>query len=152
MGKDKFLKDLKFGNDGEMVVYNHLKTIKPEIELIDTCNNSDYDFKIKSDNNEITYEVKTEDQYCKPGNNTGNIFVEIECNQKPSGIMRTKANWYAFYLPHYKQIWYIKTPMLIKLVEGGFFPLKKNSGDGGLVVGYAVARNQVKEYFNVFDL
>lgn len=152
MSKDKFLKDLKFGNDGETIVFNHLKTLKENIELIEECNTGDYDFKIDMDGKIITYEVKTEDQYCKPGKNTGNIFVEIECNGKITGIMRSKADWYVFYLPHYKQIWYIKSQTLKKLLGISDFELKENSGDGGLVIGYVIPRNQVRKYFKIFNL
>jgi len=84
---DKFIKDLRFGNDSEKMVFNHLKGINPKIKLLEECNTGDYDFKIGIGDKEITYEVKTEDQYCKPGRNTGNIFVEIECNKKIAGIM-----------------------------------------------------------------
>jgi len=34
----------------------------------------------------------------------------------------------------------------------GNFPLKENSGDGGLVVGYTIPRNKVRKDFKIFEL
>lgn len=152
MSTTKFLKDLKFGNDGENIVFNHLKSIDPNIKLLEKSNTGDFDFKIEINGKEITYEVKTEDQYCKPGKNTGNIFVEIKCNNKPAGIIKSKADWYVFYLPHYNQIWYIKSNTLKKLIQTKEFHLKENSGDGGLVAGYVIPRKSVRKYFKIFEV
>ncbi len=152
MYEDKFKKDLKFGNDGEKVVFEHLETVVDNIKLIDECNNSDYDFKVKADGRFRKYEVKTEDAYCKPGNDTGNIFIETECSGKVSGLNKSQSDWYAFYLYHYKEIWYIKTSDLKILLINNKIRKVGNSGDGGRVSGYLLPRNKYKDSFKIFKL
>jgi len=152
MSKEKFIKDLMFGNKGEEVVLNHILSMADNAALIDICNNGDYDLKVEINGEIKTFEVKTEDKYCKAGNNTGNIFVETMCNGKPSGITRSIADWYVFYMPFYKKLWYIKSDDLKLLIKENNFPLKENSGDGGLVVGYAVPRKKVEQFFKIYEI
>ena len=152
MSNTKFKKDLKFGNDGEKVVFNHLTTLKEGVKLVEECNNADYDFKIKVDGAFKTYEVKTEDSYCKPGNDTGNIFIEIECSGKSSGLNRSVSDWYVFYLFHYGEVWYIKKDDLkILLIENNIRKVG-NSGDGGRVVGYLLPRDEYRHHFMIYKV
>jgi len=66
-----FKYDLKLGNKGENLLAEILK--------------------LKGD----TIEVKTDKDAIK-NKSTGNIFVEYESRNKPSGISKTYAKWYAF--------------------------------------------------------
>ena len=54
----------------------------------------DYDVKIVKDGKEILYEVKS-DRY---GLRTGNFCIEYRNRNKPSGILKSKADFYAIFL------------------------------------------------------
>ena len=63
-------------------------------------------------NNKLV-EVKT-DRVCQK---TGNVFVEIEDNGKPSGIMNTKAIYFAFCLwkeERKDQVWVLIPTKILK--------------------------------------
>tara|TARA_R110002012_G_scaffold588_6_gene2729 strand:+ start:758 stop:1123 length:366 start_codon:yes stop_codon:yes gene_type:complete len=68
------------------------------------CNNFEYDLKlgqIKEKElglifNEKTIEVKTDLQAAE----TGSVFVEYESRGKPSGIAKSKADYYCFVIGH----------------------------------------------------
>tara|TARA_X000000368_G_C22877448_1_gene643726 strand:+ start:271 stop:636 length:366 start_codon:yes stop_codon:yes gene_type:complete len=66
-----FKYDLKFGNKGENLLANILKS--------------------KGD----TIEVKTDKDAIK-NKKTGNVFIEYQYKNKASGISKSKAIWYAF--------------------------------------------------------
>ena len=53
-----------------------------------------YDIEITKDNVVTTYEVKADRQ----AHTTGNIAIEFEYNNKPSGISVTRADYYAYYV------------------------------------------------------
>lgn len=53
-----------------------------------------YDVEITKDNVVTKYEVKADRQAYK----TGNIAIEFEYNNKPSGISVTTADYYAYYI------------------------------------------------------
>ena len=44
----------------------------------------------------VTYEVKT-DFKCAPLFDTGNLFIEYECRNKPSGISISQSDWFVTY-------------------------------------------------------
>ena len=92
-------------------------------------------------------EIKT-DVFCKPHNDTGNIFVEFECRGKESGIMVTEAKWFVTYFKHLNEIWYIKTSELLSLIETSNFRTTQFSGDSGSnTKGYLIPRYAFKEKF-----
>ena len=53
-----------------------------------------YDVEINKDNVITKYEVKA-DRYTYK---TGNIAIEFKCNNLPSGISKTQADYYAYYV------------------------------------------------------
>ena len=84
-----FKHDLKLGNKGENLLA--------------------YILKLKGD----TIEVKTDKDAIK-NKSTGNVFVEYECRNKPSGISKTQAKWYAFVISN-ENIIIIETNKLKKI-------------------------------------
>ena len=93
-------------------------------------------------NNKLV-EVKT-DRVCQK---TGNVFVEIEYNGKPSGIMNTKAIYFAFCLwkeERKDQVWVlIPTKILKKLMKK--FPIK-SGGDNWESKGHCVPKEALLQY------
>lgn len=86
-----WLSDLNFGEKMEMQYLSHTnhksyKKIKGNFK--------DYDLEITDNNDKIhTIEIKADRQT----RNTGNIFIEFECNGKPSGITTSKADLWAYF-------------------------------------------------------
>ena len=101
MAHYNFKKDLNEGNKGEDVVINHLKKLGSD--LISKNNDNRYDALIERNGEKIKYEIKT-DVFCKPTFDTGNIFVEVECRGKKSGIMVTEAKWFVTYYKYLNEI------------------------------------------------
>jgi hypothetical protein len=151
MGVYNFNKDIVTGQDGEKVVLEHIISMT-DATLIDTNHDNKFDFMVDKDGVRRTYEVKT-DEYCRAGYDNGNLFVEIECRGKASGIVVTQADWFVFYLPHRKQIWYIESDRLRELIAVNDFRKTENSGDkNSRTIGYLIPRRKFKNHFKVYEL
>ena len=86
-----FKKDLPIANKTEKQIAEYLET--KNIKLVEMCNNSDYDIKVKLPNgNIITIEIK-EDFTCQ---RTGNVGVEYSSWGRDSGILVSKADCYLY--------------------------------------------------------
>ena len=108
--------------------------------------------KWKKNNNEITYEIKT-DVFVAPIYDTGNIFIEYESRGKNSGISVTKADWFVTYFKYLKEIWFIKSETLKTLIQENEFPIFYDAGDvGSATHGYLIKRKDFKEYFHVYKI
>jgi hypothetical protein len=87
-----FSTDLKKGKIYENKALNYF-----EYDAVEEPSKEDrayYDWKL-TNKDEITYiEVKADFM----GSKTGNFACEIECNNMPSGITRTKANYYVIFV------------------------------------------------------
>ena len=94
MQANTFHADLNFGKNYE---YKLLKVLGDwdEAEIgTDEDEDSNYDIKIIRDDKVITYEVKA-DRY---GLKTGNFCIEYRNRNKHSGILKSKADFYAIFL------------------------------------------------------
>lgn len=67
---------------------------KDRYYVMKECSNNRYDFKLS---NKQRYEVKCDFMALK----TGNIYIEYEQFNKPSGIKTTKAQFYIIIIPKY---------------------------------------------------
>jgi len=151
MAHYKFNKDLIEGEEGEKTVIEHLKKLGGGF-LQDNKDNR-YDVIIERNGKKIKYEIKT-DVFCKPTFDSGNIFVEVECRGKKSGIMVTEAKWFVTYYKHLNEIWYIKTEDLLKIIEENKQNLmfKQFSGDyNSNTKGWLVPRWQFTQKFMVYN-
>lgn len=147
MANYNFRQDLVIGEKGEEAIVSDLG--KFGVKLIEFNKDNRYDLLMEKDGVEVKYEVKT-DVFCKPTNDTGNIFVEYECRGKNSGILVTEAKWFVTYFKHLNEIWYIKTDTLKNLIEKSHFRETQFSGDNGSnTKGYLVPRKSLKEHFIV---
>lgn len=150
MGTYNFKKDITTGQDGEKIVADHIIGIT-KATLVDVNHDNKFDFMINKDGINRTYEVKT-DEYCKPGSDNGNLFVETECRGKSSGLTVTQADWFVFFLPHRKQIWYIESDKLRDLITNNEFRKTENSGDkGSQTVGYLIPRRKFRSHFKIYE-
>jgi len=147
MANYNFRKDLIEGEEGETVVLKDLESMGG-IFISDNKNNK-YDLLISKDGETITYEIKT-DVFCNPDYDTGNMFIEFECRNKPSGVMVSEAKWFVTYYKHLNELWYIKTSDLLTLIQTETLRATNNSGDeGSNTKGYLLPRHKYKSRFNV---
>lgn len=119
-----FTNDLKFGQSYENKAIEYY--VNNGYKLIDNSINKgcfkDYDF-IVSNGDELKIEVKADRLAYK----TGNICIEFECNNKPSGIETTKADIYMYYIINGNNYCipvniikdYINDNKYIRIVKGG---------------------------------
>lgn len=142
-----FKTDLKLGNDGEDVIINFLES--KGCSYVDSNNDNKYDLKMVTKGKETTYEIKT-DVKVAPVYDTGNIFIEYESRGKSSGISVTQADWFVTYFKYLKEIWFIKSETLKKLILENNFPIFYDAGDvGSATHGYLIKRKDFKKYFHV---
>jgi hypothetical protein len=148
MAKYDFNEDILVGEDGEDIVIKDLETLGAT--LISKNKDNRYDALVLSKKgDEVKYEIKT-DVFCRPENDTGNIFVEYECRGKGSGILVTEAKWFVTYYQYLKEIWYIQTEVLKKLIMDNDIPKAEFSGDAGSnTKGWLLPRYQYKKHFIV---
>ena len=86
-----FKNDLAFGESYELELLKHIphdKYNKPDGKF------KDYDLEIIHNDKSIYYEVKAD----RKASLTGNLAIEYECFNKPSGIATTKADYYAYFI------------------------------------------------------
>lgn len=147
MANLNFKEDLKLGNDGETAVRTFLESQGATFKEFNHDNK--YDLKMLVKGLEKTYEIKT-DVKIAPLFDTGNIFIEYESRNKPSGIATSKADWFVTYFLFLNELWFIKTETLRKLILENEYPTFKDAGDiGSATHGYLLPRKDVKKYFHV---
>lgn len=147
MGEYNFNKDVVSGEKGEQVIREHLESYGAE--FISDNKDSNYDLIMIINNKKISFEIKT-DVYCEPHNDTNNLFIEFECRGNPSGISVSKSNYFVTYYPHLKEVWFIKTNKLLKLISEENFKTTEFSGDNNSnTKGYLIPRYQYKKHFKV---
>jgi hypothetical protein len=150
MANLNFKKDLVLGNDGEDVVNAFLQI--NGAKYLNSNNDNKYDLKMLVKNKTKTYEIKT-DVVCSPQKDTGNLFVEFQCRNKPSGIKVTEADWFVTYFKYLNEIWFIKTKDLKNLINEKDFHVIKNAGDvGSKTHGYLINRKKFKDKFHVYQI
>ena len=150
MAHYNFRQDLKEGVKGEETIVNFLES--KGLLYLNSNNDNKYDIKMKKNNKEITYEIKT-DVYCSPTRDTGNMFLEFECRGKASGIAVTQADWFVTYYEKLKEIWFIKTSDLINLTKTESIKTINQSGDvGSNTCGYLLERKKYQKQFNVYKI
>ena len=150
---DKFIKDLNQGNIGERIVSSWLIKYK-KMKFIKFNDDNLYDILMEKENgSSLTLEVKT-DRWEFFNYETGNIFIETRCNDKPSGIWSSIADLYVFYFPDYGELYFITTDKLKGLLRNNqeLFEIKRLSGDGGKVSGFVINRYKNKDLFKLYEI
>jgi len=117
---NNFKKDLADGHKGEQAVRHFGETVL-DLRFIKYNDDSAFDILFEDDErNVVTFEVKTdlfEKNWDEDG--TGNMAIEYKCRGKPSGIRKTKAMYFAYYIPNVrdKQLWVISVDDLKSLLK-----------------------------------
>ena len=117
---NNFKKDLADGQKGEEAVKHFCETVL-DLRFMKYNDNSAFDILFEDDEyNLVTFEVKT-DLFEKNWNEggTGNMAIEYKCRGKPSGIRKTKALYFVYYIPNIddKHLWIISVDDLKSLLK-----------------------------------
>ena len=108
------------GHKGEQAV-KHFGETYLDLRFIKYNDDSAFDILFENDEYDVvTYEVKTdlfEKNWGEGG--TGNMAIEYKCRGRKSGIRKTKAMYFAYYIPNVrdKQLWVIEVEDLKKLLK-----------------------------------
>lgn len=149
MANYNFKQDLPIGQQGEHKVKLFLES--KGAQFINFNNDNQYDLKMKLNEEEITYEIKT-DVFCKPDKDTGNLFVEFFSRDKESGISTSKAKWFVTYYSFLNEMWFIETEKLKKLLIDNNFKVVVGGDVGSQTNGYLIPRNKFKEHFKIYTV
>ena len=93
MTYNKFKKDLAQGKKYELESLNYLDYDTYEMK---EGYFKEYDLIITKDNVDTKIEVKSDRQ----ASITGNMVIEYECNNKPSGLTSTTADYWLYFVVH----------------------------------------------------
>jgi len=119
-----FEKDLVDGHKGEEAVRHFVESVMG-LEFKKYNDNAYFDILFQNPYEDpVTFEVKT-DYWEKDWNDggSGNMAIEYKCRGKKSGIRKTKATYFAYYIPNIrdKQLWVISVENLKKLIKNNRF-------------------------------
>jgi len=132
-----FYKDLVLGQKYEKIALEYLDydTVEYSVGKF-----SEYDFIVCKDNIEHKVEVKCDRLGCK----TGNICIEYECRGKASGINKTTADYWLYFIISEKTDCY-KIPVsdLKELVKKS---RSVTGGDGGASKMYLLKISSLDKY------
>ena len=108
------------GHKGEQAV-KHFGETYLALRFIKYNDDSAIDILFENDEYDVvTYEVKTDlfEKNMDEGG-TGNMAIEYKCRGKKSGIRKTKALYFAYYLPNVrdKHLWVISVKNLKELLK-----------------------------------
>lgn len=118
--------------------------------LVDTNRTNTHDAVIEFPTKRVSFEIKT-DVLVTPERDTGNLFVEYRSRGKPSGIVVSKADYFATYFRNLGELWIIGTKNLRKLIRQVSFRKVQNVGDPNSgTCGYLIPREAYAEHFIVF--
>lgn len=135
-----FYNDLKFAEKYELLVPTII-----ENDGFERCNNKDYDIMLKHGDVNKYYEVKCDKLMFK----TGNICIEYECYNKPSGITTSKSDYYVYFelLPDDKHnVYIIPTKKIKKRIAENKYKKSINGGDYKKSKFYLFDKNIFKKY------
>jgi len=143
---EKFYNDLEGGELGEKIIGEYFNNLGYKVEP-NLNKNADFDIKIHKDNKVISLEIKTDNYYLK--RRTNNMVFEVSCNNKPSGLNSTKADYYIYYFPEEK-IAYMASISKIKSI----IPQCRTTygGDGMRAKLYLVDRTEWGKEFKIIKI
>lgn len=146
----KWLKDLSQGQLGEKMISYKLKQLNFEIKNFN--DNSDYDILTLYKGKEIKFEAKTDLYEFYKNITTNNMFIELLCNGKMSGLNTTKADVFVYYYPQHELLYMIKMDKLREIIKGGGLVRSTQSGDKGKVTGYLINRIEMADQFKIIEM
>jgi len=151
MAHYNFKQDIVVGEDGEKIVTEWLCDSYNGKLLADNKTNS-HDVVIQFPKKTLSFEIKT-DVFVSPYYDTGNMFIEYESRNKPSGISVCRADYFITYFKYLNELWMIKTTDLQNLINSVNFRVFKNAGDkGSNTHGYLIPRKKHQPNFKVVKI
>lgn len=151
MAHYNFKKDIVVGEEGEKIVTEWLCNTYNGKLLSDNKTNT-HDIIIQFPKRTLSFEIKT-DVFVSKHYDTGNMFIEYESRNKPSGISVCKADYFITYFKYLNEIWMIDTEDLRNLINSVSFRIFKNAGDkGSSTHGYLIPRKKYQEHFKVVKI
>ena len=156
---NNFAKDLEDGHKGEMAVRHFVESVMG-LQFKKFNDNAYFDILFQNPYEDpVTFEVKS-DYWEKDWDDggSGNIVIEYKCRGKPSGIRKTKATYFAYYIPNVqdKQLWVIKVEDLKKLIKDNNFK-RVNGGetyydnDEKVTRCFLIDRYRYRRHFDVYS-
>jgi hypothetical protein len=148
-----FISDLKLGQKYEQKLlellpydsFTHKVGYSKKKDITLDGFNKNYDLTITKDDITTKYEVKSD----RRAINTLNLALEFECRGKPSGIMTTEADIYAYFIikpDDLFDLYLIPVEDLKKLIEEKKYKRLVNGGDGWLSKMYLICLTSLEQY------
>lgn len=135
---NKFQKDLETGHyyEERSLLYLDYDTVEHKKGYF-----KEYDLEIVKDGKTITIEVKSD----KQASRTGNLAIEYECNNKPSGITSSTADFWIYFIvfEDHEEVYKVSLEKLKKIAKKC---RKVSGGDNMLSRMYLVPKNKLSKY------
>jgi len=106
----------------------------------------EYDLELTKDGKLIKIEVKSD----KQASRTGNLAIEYECNNKPSGITSSTADFWIYFIvfDDHEEVYKVPLEKLRRIAKKC---RKVSGGDGNLSRMYLVPKNKLCKYLINFE-
>ena len=133
--------EFKAGLEYEIKAQNIIKQFE-KVDIIETCNNSDYDFK---DSNGLTYEIKND----RLSHKTKHFFItykqRIKNQFQPAGISTTKS--YFYMLRYGDEFYKIKTAVLKMIIhDNKYNHVQYDNNRGETIIGIRVPAVDIESH------
>lgn len=140
-----FVNCLKLGNKFQDE-FIKIKNWKPNTYKIMTGKFLPYDIIHYGSKKEVKYEIKCDRLAYK----TGNLCIEFQCNEKPSGISTSESDYYVYFVLHQNMKDYdyykIRTSLIKDLINEKKYHKIINGGDGWRAKSYLFKIDLFDEY------
>ncbi len=138
----KFNESLSSGKQSENIILKMVQNKYPKAYIKEGYH-KEYDIMIPEINKTIEVKKDFKSQY------TGNVVIEMEMNNRPSGLQTTTANWWVFHLDETEIVW-ITLERLKEMVEFEGYKLVEFIGEGDEISkqAYLVPKKDLYMYSN----
>jgi hypothetical protein len=137
-----FQESLTSGQKSENLVLDIIKKKYPKAFLKEGYH-KEYDIMIPEINKTVEVKKDFKSQY------TGNVVIEVEMNNRPSGLETSTADWWVFHLNDIELVW-IKLKRLKELVKSEDYNLVEFIGKGDAIskLAYLVKKKDIYLWSN----
>ena len=138
----KFNDSLSSGKQSENIILKMVQNKYPKAYIKEGYH-KEYDIMIPEINKTIEVKKDFKSQY------TGNVVIEMEMNNRPSGLQTNTADWWVFHLDETEIVW-ITLERLKEMVEFEDYNLVEFIGEGDEISkqAYLVPKKDLYMYSN----
>ena len=138
----KFNDSLLSGKQSENIILKMVQNKFPKA-YIKEANHKEYDIIIPEIDKTIEVKKDFKSQY------TGNVVIEMEMNNRPSGLQTTTADWWVFHLDETEIVWFT-LERLKEMVEFEDYKLVEFIGEGDDIskLAYLAPKKDLYMYSN----